>query len=177
MVNEEQKIAMIVSLPGKDFSNSTLECVNLEDGNLINCNFSNSSLVSTNFTNANLQGACFRNADLTGAYLQGANLQGANLEGAILEGTDLYGANLQDANLKNTILEKKSSPGKQLTQEEKFLNIVSRAFYHDETQTLEEIREELRAEGVDMNAMVKRLKQYQQKISEKSKRKYEKEVV
>jgi len=96
----------------------------LKEANLPNINFSNASLqnidlgeatlTGADFTGANLEGANLKEASLAQALFKGANMKGINLKEVTLDNADLSGSILMYANIKEISLFKADLRGADL---------------------------------------------------------------
>lgn len=89
---------------GTDFSNISLNQVNLKNSTLSRAKFINSDATGINLSNCKLDQANLSNANMSEANLNNSNLQFANLQFAILTNTSLVNANLSNANLEKANL-------------------------------------------------------------------------
>lgn len=90
-----------LKLSKASFSNSKLIGSNLERAVLYRTNFYNANLAQANLRDADLRKAELYKANLKNADLQGADLRGANLAESILKDANLSGSNLKGANIDN----------------------------------------------------------------------------
>ena len=88
-----------IKLAGASFSHSKLIGSNLEKTNLYKTNFYHANLAQAILKDANLRKAELYKANLKNADLQGANLTHANLTDAILKDANLSGSNLKGAKI------------------------------------------------------------------------------
>lgn len=113
-----------VRIPGADFQNGQLACVNFSGADVSNVNFNNATLVCTNFSDANLSNSSFDNANLLGANFSRAILDNAHAKSKLplnkpykepevhhfftrndygLQGLYFHGSDLSKGNIKNNI--------------------------------------------------------------------------
>jgi serine/threonine-protein kinase len=92
-------------LAGASFAQTKLIGTNLQKANLYKTNFMSANLAQSNLREANLHRAELYKANLKNADLQGANLSDANLTGANLKEANLCGANLKGAKVEDEQLE------------------------------------------------------------------------
>ena len=81
-----------------NFSQASLEKVNLSD-----CNFRSCLFVRTSLAHANLVGSNFKGSNLFGSNFEGSNLVNSNFEGSNLKGAKFNNANISGADLRKAL--------------------------------------------------------------------------